>query len=125
MIFKKIFNSLVNLFRKSVPEYRDHVFTEYDRYGGYSSIQQLRNQLKASEQNGTLDKIKGVFQRVENEGMCYYIVRDWHDDHLSLVNVIIQNSPMGEIHACEIMDRDVFVDWAIDPWTGEINIDYE
>ncbi len=40
-----------------------------------------------------------------------------------MLYIYCHNNEEGQIAACQIMDNNNFVDWAIDPWTGEVNIE--
>jgi hypothetical protein len=123
-----IFNKLKNLFRKAVPEYRDADKMMYSPNPvspgiGYT-LEELRNQLKIIATQCNIDEIKGVFQVDKSCGMAYFISKE-KDGKLSLTNVSLSNSPEGEMYACKIMDREDFIDWAVDPWDGSVNIDIE
>lgn len=67
---------------------------------------------------------KGLFQTNHPVGMLYPIVKE--NGKYSLINVPTENYEKGEMRACEIMDGDNydFYCWAIDPWTGEVNIEF-
>jgi hypothetical protein len=66
---------------------------------------------------------KGLFQTNLTVGLLQPILRNPKGGDHKLVPWPCHNNSEGELEACRIMDEEDFVDWAIDPWTSEINIE--
>ena len=66
---------------------------------------------------------KGIFQTDLPSGLVFYAVK--MGEKLSLTSAPVKNNDEGVMSCMEIMDADDFVDWAVDPWTGECNLEVD
>ena len=74
--------------------------------------------------NTTIQTPKGLFQTDYPVGFIFPILKD-KNGVLQYSPTPCHNTDEGQITACQIMDNEDFVEWAIDPWTSEINLEME
>lgn len=70
------------------------------------------------------EPIRGLFQTNSKVGLIFAIIRDI-TGKCQHTPIPCHNDCRGECVALELMKEKSFVEWAIDPWTGKINMNFE
>lgn len=64
----------------------------------------------------------GLFQTDNPVGFVFPIIKD-EGGKIEMERIPCHNNDLGQIDACQMMDQENFIEWAIDPWTGVINLE--
>jgi hypothetical protein len=73
------------------------------------------------------DKQKGLFQTHTKVGLLFPLMSNkmFGGGKIMYIQIPVFNDVRGEIRAIDLMKDPDFVKWAIDPWSGKINVSFD
>jgi hypothetical protein len=87
----------------------------------------LKHSMKTFADRLLIKHARGLFQTNEKVGLLFPLMANkmFGDGKILYVQIPTFNDVRGEIRALELMKDPDFVEWAIDPWSGKINVSFE